>query len=66
MNPVLCVFEKLTYKVAKFHKNMDEFVRLWWRYSLSFPCDTLILCMITPCLKVNPVGELRESCPVRF
>ena len=27
MNPVLCVFEKLTYKVAKFHKNMTEFVR---------------------------------------
>ena len=27
MNPVVCVFEKLTYKVAKFHKNISEFVR---------------------------------------
>ena len=27
MNPVLCVFEKLAYKVGKFHKNMAEFLR---------------------------------------
>ena len=35
-------------------------------YSLSFPCDTLVLWMNTVWLKVNPVRELRESCPVRF
>ena len=26
MNPVQCVFEKSAYKVAKFHKNIAEFV----------------------------------------
>ena len=25
MNPVLCVFEKLAYKVGKFHKKLAEF-----------------------------------------
>ena len=28
MNPVLCVFEKLAYKVGKFHKKLAEF--LWF------------------------------------
>ena len=27
MNPVLCVFEKLAYKVGKFQKTMAEFLR---------------------------------------
>ena len=27
MNPVLCVFEKLAYKVGKFQKNIAEFLR---------------------------------------
>ena len=27
MNPVLCIFEKLAYKVGKFQKNMAEFLR---------------------------------------
>ena len=27
MNPVLCVFEKLAYKVGKFHKKLAEFLR---------------------------------------
>ena len=125
VNPVLCVFEKLAYKVGKFQKTMAEFLHFvgavliefslrhpgslhehsltegqsservtwilscaflrnsltklanfkkqklsyyvsWCRYSLSFPCDTLILWMSTVWLKVNPVRELRESCPVRF
>ena len=125
VNPVLCVFEKLSYKVGIFHKKLAEFLlfvlavliefslrqpgslhehRLpegqstervtwilsnaflrnwltklanfkkqwltsyvsWGRYSLSFPCDTLVLCMNPAWLKVNPVRELRESCPVRF
>ena len=26
MNPVLCVFEKLAYKVGKFHKKLAEFL----------------------------------------
>ena len=26
MNPVLCVFEKLAYKVGKFHKTIAEFI----------------------------------------
>ena len=123
--PVLCVFDKLAYKVGIFQKKLAEFllfvlavliefslrhpgslhehrltegqfsVRVtwilscaflrnwltklanfkkqwlssyvsWWRYSLSFPCDTLVLCMNTVWLKVNPVRELRESCSVRF
>ena len=125
VNPVLCVFEKLAYKVGIFHKKLAEFLRFmgavliefslrqtgslhepsltegqssdwvtwilscaflrswltklanfkkqwlssyasWWRYSLSFPCDTLVHCMNIDLLKVNPVRELRESCPVRF
>ena len=42
MNPVLCVFEKLAYKVGKFHKKLAEFLLFVVpvRYSLSFPCDT--------------------------
>ena len=28
MNPVLCVFEKVAYKVGKFHKKLAEF--LWF------------------------------------
>ena len=125
VNPVLCVFEKLAYKVGIFHKTLAAFLRfvlsvltefflqrhgslhehsltegqsservtwilsraffrnfltkltnfkkqwlssyvLWWHYSLSFPCDTLVLCMNPAWLKVNPVRELRESCPVRL
>ena len=27
MNPVLCVFEKLAYKVGIFHKKLAEFLR---------------------------------------
>ena len=27
MNPVLCVFEKVAYKVGKFHKKLAEFLR---------------------------------------
>ena len=27
MNPVLCVFEKLAYKVGTFHKKLAEFLR---------------------------------------
>ena len=27
MNPVLCVFEKLPYKVGIFHKKLAEFIR---------------------------------------
>ena len=53
---------KLTY----FTKNWLSSYCLCWQYSLSFPCDTLVLCMNTVWLKVNPVRELRESCPVRF
>ena len=125
VNPVLCVFEKLAYKVGIFHKILAEFLRFvlavliefslrhpgslhehsltegqsservtwiqsfsflwnwltklanfkkprlsaffsWWQYSLSFPCDTLVLCMNIVWLKVNPVRELSESCSVRF
>ena len=125
VNPVLCVFEKLAYKVGIFHKTLAEFLRFvlavliefslqlngslnehsltegqsserftwiqscaflwnwltnlanfkkprlsaffsWWQYSLSFPCDTLVLCMNIVWLKVNPVRELSESCSVRF
>ena len=36
------------------------------QYSLSFSCNAMVLCMNTVWLKVNPVRELRESCPVRF
>ena len=36
MNPVLCVFEKLTYKVAKFHKNISEFVRFMVAVLIEF------------------------------
>ena len=53
-------------KLANFKKQWLSSYVSWWRYSLSFPCDTLILCVNTAWLKVNPVRELRESCPVRF
>ena len=53
---------KLTY----FTKNWLSSYCLCYQYSLSFPCDTLILCMNTVWLKVNPVRELRESCHMRF
>ena len=53
-------------KLANFKKQWLSSYVSWWRYSLSFPCDTLVLCMNTVWLKVNPVRELRESCPVRF
>ena len=112
VNPVLCVFEKFSYKVGKFQKTKAEllcfvvpvliefslrhpdslnehsltegqsservtwilsctflrncltklayFTKNWlssygscWQYSLSFPCDTLVLCMNTDWLKVN-------------
>ena len=53
-------------KSANFKKQWLGSYVSWWRYSLSFPCDTLILCMNTAWMKVNPVRELRESCPVRF
>ena len=53
-------------KLANFKKQwLSSYVSLW-RYSLSFPCDTVILCMNTAWIKVNPVRELREYCPVRF
>ena len=53
-------------KLANFKKQKLSYYVSWCRYSLSFPCDTLILWMSTVWLKVNPVRELRESCPVRF
>ena len=53
---------KLTY----FTKNWLSSYCLCYQYSLSFPCDTLVLCMNTVWLKVNPVRELRESCHMRF
>ena len=53
-------------KLANFKKQWLSSYVSWWRYSLSFPCDTLVLCMNTVWLKVNPVRELRESCSVRF
>ena len=53
-------------KLANFKKQWLSSYVSWWRYSLSFPCDTLVLCMNTVWLKVNPLRELRESCPVRF
>ena len=53
-------------KLANFKKQWLSSYASWWRYSLSFPCDTLVLCMNIDLLKVNPVRELRESCPVRF
>ena len=53
-------------KLANFKKQwLSSYVSLW-RYSLNFPCDTLVLCINTDWLKVNPQRELRESCPVRF
>ena len=45
------------WQLAYFQKTMAE---------LSFPCNTLVLSLNTVCLKVNPVRELRESCPLRF
>ena len=36
MNPVLCVFEKLTYKVGKFHKTMAEFLRFMVAVLIEF------------------------------
>ena len=36
MNPVLCVFEKLAYKVGKFHKNITEFLRFVVRVLIEF------------------------------
>ena len=66
VNPVPCVFQKFSYKVDKFQKQWLSSYVLWWHYSLSFPCDTLVLCMNPAWLKVNPVRELRESCPVRL
>ena len=66
VNPVLCVFEKLAYKVDIFHKKLVSSYGSCWQYSLSFSCDTVVLCMNTVWLKVSPVRELSESCPVRF
>ena len=53
-------------KLANLKKQWLSSYVSWWQYSLSFPCDTLILCMNTVWLKVNPLRELRKSCPVRF
>ena len=53
-------------KLTNFKKQWLSSYVSWWHYSLSFPCDTLVLCMNPAWLKVNPVRELRESCPVRF
>ena len=57
-------------KLAYFTKNWLSSYGSCWQYSLSFPCDTLVLCWFFAwtqiLLKVNAVRELRESCPVRF
>ena len=36
MNPVLCVFEKLPYKVGIFHKKLAEFVRFMGSVLIEF------------------------------
>ena len=48
-------------KLAYFTKYWLSSYGSCWQYSLSFPCDTLVLCMNTVWLKVNPVRELGES-----
>ena len=53
-------------KLANFKKQWLGSYVSWGRYSFSFPCDTLVLCMNIVLLKVNPVRELREYCSVRF
>ena len=63
--PVRFLWNWLT-KLAYFTKIWLSSYGSCWQYSLSFPCNTLVLCLNTVCLKVNPVRELRESCPLRF
>ena len=36
MNPVLCVFEKFTYKVGIFHKKLSEFLRFMRAVLIEF------------------------------
>ena len=36
MNPVLCVFENLVYKVGIFHKKLSEFVRFMGAVLIEF------------------------------
>ena len=53
-------------KLANFKNQRLSYYVSWCRYSLSFPCDTLVLCMNIDWLKVNPLKELRESCHSAF
>ena len=66
VNPVLCVFEKLAYKVGIFHKTLAEFLRFVLAVLIEFSLQLNGSWMNTVWLKVNPVRDLREFSPVRF
>ena len=66
MNPVLCVFEKLAYKVSIFHKKLAEFQRFMGAVLIEFSLRHPGSLHESSLTEVNPVRELRESCPVSF